>query len=182
MPTNDPHLELPVVNADLNELENDFYPFKKLKNAPMGMVAHLLLSAVDNKNPATESKIVIDEIIRRKIGFKGLLVSDAIMMNALKGNISERAKRVFDAGCEVVCLGSSDFSENVQLCRTGLIMSDEALEKLNKISAFCRKSFDFKNYAAVQKKYCETQKNIISYNHRYDATEVLNRLNKKQEV
>lgn len=179
---NDPHLELPVVNADLSALENDFYPFKQLNDAPMGMVAHLVLSTVDSQNPATESKIVIEDIIRKKIGFKGLLVSDAIMMNALKGSIAERAKRVFAAGCEVVCLGNSDLSQNIKLCQTGLAMSDEALEKLQKIAAFSDSSFDFKNYSVIQKKYCETQKNIISYNHRYDATEVLNNLNKKQEV
>ena len=179
---NDPHLELPVVNADLRDLETDFYPFKQLKNAPMGMVAHLVLAAVDAKNPATESKSVIKEIIRGQIGFKGLLVSDAIMMNALKGSIAERAERVFAAGCEVICLGNSDFNENMELCRTGLTMSDDALAKLKKIAALCEKPFDFKNYAAIQKNYCETQKNIISYNHRYDATEVLNHLNKKKEV
>ncbi len=179
---NDPHLELPIVNANLEELQNDFYPFKALCNAPMGMVAHLVLAAVDDKNPATESKKVINDIIRKEIGFKGLLVSDAIMMNALKGSISERAKRVFDAGCEVICLGNSDLAENIELCTSGLVLSDDAHEKLNKISALCRNTVDFKNYATIQKRYCEMQKNIISYSHRYDATEVLNHLNKKQEV
>lgn len=179
---NDPHLELPVVNADLSELQNDFYPFKMLCDAPMGMVAHLVLSAVDNKNPATESKKVINDIIRKEIGFNGLLVSDAIMMNALKGSISERAKRVFDAGCEVICLGNSDLTENTELCLTGLRLSDIASEKLQKIAALCNINPNFKNYATIQKRYCEIQKNIISYNHRYDATEVLNRINKKQEV
>jgi beta-N-acetylhexosaminidase len=163
-------------------LQSDFYPFKMLYDAPMGMVAHLVLSAIDDKNPATESKTVINEIIRKEIGFKGLLVSDAIMMNALKGSISERAKRVFEAGCEVICLGNSDFKENQELCDTGLVMSDSALEKLKKIVEICKIEPKFENYANVQKKYCEMQKNIISYEHKYDATEVLNRLNNKQEV
>lgn len=179
---NDPHLELPVVKASIKELQSDFYPFKMLSDAPMGMVAHLVLSAIDDKNPATESKTVINEIIRKEIGFKGLLVSDAIMMNALKGSISERAKRVFEAGCEVICLGNSDFKENQELCDTGLVMSDSALEKLKKIVEICKIEPKFENYANVQKKYCEMQKNIISYEHKYDATEVLNRLNNKQEV
>ena len=179
---NDPHLELPVVKASIKELQSDFYPFKMLSYASMGMVAHLVLSAIDDKNPATESKTVINEIIRKEIGFKGLLVSDAIMMNALKGSISERAKRVFEAGCEVICLGNSDFKENQELCDTGLVMSDSALEKLKKIVEICKIELKFANYAKVQKKYCEMQKNIISYEHKYDATEVLNRLNNKQEV
>ncbi len=178
----DPHLELPVVRAGINELQNDFYPFKALANMPMGMVAHLVLSAVDNKNPATTSKIVIEEIIRKEIGFSGLLVSDAIMMNALKGTISERAKKVFEAGCEVICLGNSDFKDNLELCNTGLSMSDLALDKLKKIVEIYKTKPTFGNYADVQKKYCEIQKNIVSYDHKYDATEILNHLNKKQEV
>lgn len=178
----DPHLELPIVKSGLKDLQTDFYPFKTLKNAPMGMVAHLVIEALDAKNPASESKDVIEQIIRKEIGFQGLLVSDAIMMNALKGSISERAKRVFSAGCEVICLGNSDLDENVELCESGLVMSDKALDKLQKISQICAKDSEFKNYAIVQKNYCEIQKNIISYNQQYDATEVLNRLNHKQEV
>lgn len=177
----DPHLELPVVNAEIEELQNDFFPFRALADAPMGMVAHLVISAIDSL-PATESKTVISEIIRKEIGFKGLLVSDAIMMNALKGSIAERAKRVFAAGCEVVCLGNSNFSDNYEICKTGLQMSDEAKDKLKKITDLCNKGCDFKNYAIVQKKYCELQKSIVTYSHSYDATEVLNRLNTKQEV
>ena len=179
---NDPHLELPVVNANIEELQNDFYPFKKLSNTPMGMVAHLVLSAVDDTKPASESKIVIDNIIRKEIGFKGLLVSDAIMMNALKGSISERAKRVFEAGCEIVCLGNSDFKDNLELCNTGLIISDNAMEKLEKIVEFCKINPTFENYSQIQKKYCEIQKSVVSYSHKYDATEILNRLNDKKEA
>ena len=178
----DPHLELPIVKSSLNDLQNDFYPFKMLKDAPMGMVAHLVISAVDAQNPSTESKEVIEQIIRKEIGFKGLLVSDAIMMNALKGSISERAKRVFAAGCEIICLGNSDLNENIELCESGLVMDDLALEKLEKVAKICSLKPDFKNYATIQKKYCEKQKSIISYNYDYDATEVLNRLNHKQEV
>ena len=178
----DPHLDLPIVNATLEAMQNDFYPFKKLCNAPMGMVAHLVLAAVDSFHPATESKAVIEGIIRKEIGFKGLLVSDAIMMNALKGSIAERAKRVYEAGCEIICLGNSDINGNIELCETGLNLSDEATEKLKKVVEICKTKPTFKNYANVQKKYCENQKDIVSYDQQYDATEVLNRLNIKKEV
>ena len=84
----DPHLELPVIDDDIKTLQTDFYPFKQLKDAPMGMVAHLLLTKIDNSLPSSESPSVIKNIIRKEIGFSGFLVSDAIMMQALKGSIA----------------------------------------------------------------------------------------------
>lgn len=172
----DPHLHLPVINATRAELEQDFYPFKQLKNAPMGMVAHIVLSAVDPKKPATCSEKVIKEIIRQEIGFKGLLVSDAIVMQSLQENIVERAKRCLTAGCDVVCLGNTDFAANVALCESGLKLSEAAAERLQTVQKIITKPLPMANYAYLQNKYCRGLKNIISYNSEYDATEVLNRL------
>lgn len=176
----DPHLQLPVINASLAELMTDFYPFQQLKNAPMGMVAHVILSAIDKKNPATCSAKVIKNIIRQKIGFNGLLVSDAIVMKALQGTVAERAHKCIEAGCDVVCLGNADFAANSELCRSGLTMSDAALERLQNIRKIINKPLPQANYAYLQNKYCGRLKNIISYNSEYDATEVLNRLRKQQ--
>lgn len=178
----DPHLELPVVNSGLNELQKDFYPFKQLADSPMGMVAHLVISAVDSQKPATESKKVINDIIRKEIGFSGLLVSDAIMMNALKGSIAERAVNVFESGCEIVCLGNADFKANYDLCHTGLKMSDAAIERMEKVKKIISVAENFSKYEYVKNKYCENQKNIVAYSHEYDATEVLNRIDKEKSV
>ena len=65
----------------LNEI--DFYPFKFSK-AKFAMTAHILYSNLDKKNVATMSKRIIRDIIRKKIGFKGILISDDISMKALK--------------------------------------------------------------------------------------------------
>lgn len=174
----DPHLQLPTVDATLKELQQDFYPFKVLADAPMGMVAHLLIKATDKNNPASQSADVIAKIIRQEIGFNGLLVCDAIMMNALKGNISQRARDVFAAGCEVICLGNADLKANYDLCNTGLVMKDESLERLQKIKNIIEKHVVFTKYTETKNKYCENLKNIVAYNHNYDATEILNRINK----
>lgn len=172
----DPHLELPVINEDLATLQEDFAPFKALKDAPMGMVAHIVLPAVDAQNAATLSEKVIREIIRGQIGFNGLLVSDAIVMQALKGTIGERAERAIAAGCDVICLGNAGFEANFELCQSKIEMTDEASERLNKVFQVIENKPDFSNYEYVKNKYCAELKNIISYNYDYDATEVLNRL------
>ncbi|MBR6356415.1 MAG: glycoside hydrolase family 3 protein [Alphaproteobacteria bacterium] len=172
----DPHLELPVINEDLATLQEDFAPFKALKDAPMGMVAHIVLPAVDAQNAATLSQKVIREIIRGQIGFAGLLVSDAIVMQALKGTIAERAERAVAAGCDVICLGNTGFEVNEELCQSKIEMTDEASERLNKVFQVIENKPDFSNYEYMKNKYCAALKNIISYNYDYDATEVLNRL------
>lgn len=175
----DPHLELPVVSETAAELEQDFYPFRQLNDTPMGMAAHLLLTAIDAENPASLSPIVIQQIIREKLGFGGFLVSDAIMMRALKGDMAERAKRAIQAGCDAVCLGNAGFEDNQCLADSGLVLSDEGAERLAKIDRIISRPLQKLNYVQLKNKYCTELKNIISYNSEYDATEVLSRINNK---
>ena len=98
----DSHKELPRVEASEDELERDIEPFRTLSHAPIGMTAHLLYTAWDADNPATQSKFVIGEIIRGRIGFEGLLLSDDIYMEALSGSIPERGRAALAAGCDLV--------------------------------------------------------------------------------
>jgi beta-N-acetylhexosaminidase len=107
----DSHHHLPVVDASLPELRAvDFAPFHALADFPMGMMAHVLFRAIDPTNPASTSRIVIDQIVRREIGFEGLLFSDDIGMAALGGDIASRAARVVAAGCDLAvhCSGKLD--------------------------------------------------------------------------
>lgn len=107
----DSHHELPVVTASRSELEaHDFIPFVAMKDELMAMSAHIVFTAYDDRDPATISPIVIEEVIRGHIGFDGLLVSDDTSMNALKGTIGERAARIMGGGCDIVlhCNGVMD--------------------------------------------------------------------------
>ncbi len=97
----DSHLELPVVDAGEDELAVDLEPFERLREAAMGMTSHLLYSHWDAKRPASQSPIVIHDIIRQRIGFDGFLMSDDIGMEALAGDHGERAARCVAAGCDV---------------------------------------------------------------------------------
>ncbi len=108
----DSHKKLPVIIKDLNYLmKNDFKCFKKNKSL-FAMTAHILLKKIDNKNCVTHSKIVIKKIIRKKIGFKGIIISDDISMKSLKNGLVENALKALKAGCNLAlyCEGNTKIS------------------------------------------------------------------------
>ena len=108
----DSHHELPVVDADLDSLASaDFMPFAALADLPAAMTAHLVYTAIDPVHPATQSRVVIEEVVRGRIGFDGLLLSDDLSMNALKGTLAERARATLAAGCDIALHCSGDMTE-----------------------------------------------------------------------
>ena len=106
----DSHHELPTVSASKAELEQDFRPFQSLNWAPMGMTSHIVYEAYDRDRPSTMSSIIIDDVIRGKIGFDGLLMSDDLDMKALSGDVPSRAVECVAAGCDLAlnCWGRFD--------------------------------------------------------------------------
>ncbi|MEZ5779450.1 MAG: beta-N-acetylhexosaminidase [Paracoccaceae bacterium] len=97
----DSHLDLPRADAPLDELDaTDFAPFRALADLPMAMTAHIVVDAVDPSRPATASPNVIG-LIRERIGFDGLLLTDDLSMEALDGTIGERAGKAIAAGCDI---------------------------------------------------------------------------------
>jgi len=106
----DSHKALPRVTASAAELERDLAPFIALRDAPVGMTGHLVFEAWDPKRPATQSPIVIEQIIRTRIGFDGLLLTDDLDMEALSGSVPERAAVAIAAGCDIAlnCWGRMD--------------------------------------------------------------------------
>jgi beta-N-acetylhexosaminidase len=97
----DSHKELPTVTASDAELEIDLAPFRTLADTPIAMTGHILFTAWDAKDPATQSRFVVEEIIRRRIGFAGLLLTDDLDMAALSDSVPERAAKSIAAGCDV---------------------------------------------------------------------------------
>ena len=97
----DSHFYTPKVKKDLEYLiKNDFIPFKKKKTF-FAMTAHIIFDKIDAKNTATQSKKII-QIIRKKIGYKNILISDDLSMKSLKGNLKENTIKTFSAGCNLV--------------------------------------------------------------------------------
>jgi beta-N-acetylhexosaminidase len=108
----DSHLELPVVDTPLDELAaTDFAPFAALHDMPAAMTAHIVYSAIDRQEPATSSLAVLQDVVRRAIGFDGLLMSDDLGMKALTGPFAERARKAIGAGCDVALHCSGNLGE-----------------------------------------------------------------------
>ena len=97
----DSHNFTPLINKDNKYLaKNDFKSFKNKKTL-FAMTAHIIFKKIDEKNPVTHSKKLI-KLIRNKIGFKNILISDDLSMKSLKGNLKENAIKAFNAGCNLV--------------------------------------------------------------------------------
>lgn len=107
----DTHLSLPSVTTGLAELEaTDFAAFRGLADQPLAMTAHIIFEAVDPEAPATQSAAVV-KLIRQKIGFEGLLMTDDVSMQALSGSMSQRCAASIAAGCDLVLHCNGDAAE-----------------------------------------------------------------------
>ncbi len=133
--TSDSHKELPIVEASDAELEADIEPFRTLSSHPLGMSAHIVFEAWDADQPATLSKKVISEIIRGRIGFDGLLLSDDIDMKALGGSIIERSVGTLNAGCDIVLNCWAKMEDQLAIARQSGAMRPETVERLARVHA-----------------------------------------------
>jgi beta-N-acetylhexosaminidase len=106
----DSHYELPLVDATEDELSVDLSAFARLNDAPMGMTGHIMFPVWDAERCATMSPVIIETVIRGRIGFDGLLMSDDLDMKALSGDVSDRAAACVAAGCDIAlnCWGRMD--------------------------------------------------------------------------
>ena len=115
--TMDSHFKMPRVNLSYKNLNNnDFFPFKS-SSAKLAMTAHVLYKKIDSINVATFSKKIIKETIRKKIGFKGIVMSDDISMKALKFDLVTNAKKSLEAGCNLVLYCAGKVNESEQLLK-----------------------------------------------------------------
>ena len=113
----DSHHKLPVINTKKNELiKKDFKPFKNCKS-PFAMTAHVIYSIYDPIYTATHSRIVINEIIRKHIGFRGILISDDISMKALRYGLKDNATKALDAGCNLILHSNGNMQEMSKLTK-----------------------------------------------------------------
>lgn len=174
----DPHLHLPIINSSVSELVQDFYPFSQLNYCPLGMTAHIIISAIDATHPATQSKKIIQEIIRKQIGFNGFLISDAIDMHALKGSIAEKTENSLDAGCDAICYAGGKIDDLAAIINTCKPMSDKSLERFAKVKKKTYNQNNFDNIETIYQEYLSLLSAVPPYSENYDATEVLNIMNK----
>lgn len=97
----DSHKKLPIIDQKINYLiKNDFRAFKNKKSL-IAMTGHLLFKNIDNVENVTHSKRIIN-LIRNKIGFKNIIITDDLSMKALKNSLEKNVKKSFIAGCNLV--------------------------------------------------------------------------------
>ena len=131
----DTHKELPTVTASDEELESDLAPFRALRDAPIGMTGHLLFTRWDADNPATLSETVIQQIIRQRIGFDGLLLTDDIDMEALDGTVPERSVKAHAAGCDVILNCWAKMDDQIAITQQLPSLSGKGAERLERALA-----------------------------------------------
>ena len=105
----DSHLELPLIPHSLQRLNAvELPPFKAAIDAGVAsvMTAHLLLPALDPKRPATLSPAVLEQLLRKKLGFSALVVTDALVMEAISSRYGagEAAALAFEAGADLILM------------------------------------------------------------------------------
>lgn len=154
----DSHLELPVVDAPHHELEQvDFAPFAALADIPMAMTAHVVYSAIDEDAACTLSSKVIGDVIRKQIGFDGLLMSDDLSMKALDASLANvvgdlsnfrssmhaRGDLALKAGCDVLLHCNGDLEEMKQVADAAGTLKGTAAKRAKRALSFLRTPDDF---------------------------------------
>jgi beta-N-acetylhexosaminidase len=124
----DSHLELPRVEAA--ELDAELIPFALNADLPWFMTAHIVYPAWDAERPATLSSAVIGDVIRKRLGFRGVLVSDDLAMRALSGEPASLAVQAIEAGCDLALYCAGDFGPTEALLAGCPRLADEAASRL----------------------------------------------------
>ncbi len=136
--SSDSHKVLPKIKLSKNKLNKiDFLPFKNSQSI-FAMTAHVLYTKIDNQKVATFSKKIISEVIRKKIGFKGILISDDISMKALKFDLLTNAKKSLEAGCNLVLYCAGNFNETQKLVKQVPFIDKFTAKKTSEFYKFLR--------------------------------------------
>ncbi len=124
----DSHKFTPIIDKRISFLsKKDFVPFKNKKTF-FAMTAHIIFSKIDDKNTVTLSKKMIS-IIRNKIGFKNILISDDLSMKSLKGPLKENTIKTFKAGCNLALHCNGNYKEMQIVAKNSPLISKFIIKK-----------------------------------------------------
>ena len=135
----DSHYGLPIVYKTLEELRNfEFIPFvKAIKNGcDVIMVSHIILNEVDSSNPASLSKIVISDLLRKDLEFDKVVITDDMSMGAITSimSIEEACIKSIEAGCDILLLGNAyeEIEQVINSIKLKLYNGEISEEQINK--------------------------------------------------
>jgi beta-N-acetylhexosaminidase len=151
----DSHIGLPTVDNDLKRLESfELIPFEEaIKNkADAVMIAHILLPEIDKENPSSMSKVIITDILRNKLDFNGVVITDDMTMGAIMENynIGEATLKSVEAGTDIilVCHGYDKEVEVINALKDAVLKGkiseeriDESVYRILKL----KKKYNLKN-------------------------------------
>lgn len=171
----DSHIGLPILNKSLDELTQvELVPFKNLqKYADAIMTAHLMIPSLDPVNCATLSKDIVQGLLREKIGFKGVIVTDSLIMQGVldnAGSVNEAAVRALQAGNDLLILGGR---QSLEGDRGVLEVSVDDVKKIQKYIAsavqegrLSIKRIDeaVERVFALKKSYLKEQEDSVTFN------------------
>ena len=175
----DSHYKLPIINKTLDELkEVEFVPFKNAikENVPSIMVSHILLPEIDDINPASMSKTIITDILRKDLKFDGLIVTDDMTMVAITNNfdISEACIKSINAGADLllICHG---YETEVDVINNIKDAVDKGIISIDRINESVYRILSLKySYKINNEKIENIDVDIINSK----IEDILNRLNK----
>ncbi len=177
----DPHLNTLQTELPVSDLEKETAYLQRFRNYPMAMTAHIILKSIDAKFPVTMSAKVISDFLRGYLGFAGFLLSDAIDMHALQGNILNRARASWDAGVDAVCYCSGIYKDLYALCQEKRFMTEKSLIRFAKIKKVIHNTREKKDIDDIKGRYTREFAGKNNQQYGYDATETLNQMLKKGE-
>ena len=129
----DSHKKLPVINKKIDYLlKNDFQTFKN-KRSLLAMTAHLLYKNIDSADAATHS-IKIIKLIRNKIGYKNLIITDDLSMKSLKYSLQDNVKKSFLAGCNLVLHCNGNLKEMLIVAKNSPKIDKFIIKKTSQLS------------------------------------------------
>lgn len=146
----DSHIGLPIVDFNQDRLDSvELVPFKKMVelNLPGIMASHVLYTKYDDKYPTTLSKKVITNLLREQIGFKGLVVTDSLTMQAVFNNftLEEIVLNGFNSGCDILLLcGARKIEMQKEFADTALRLANEGKISLGKINESVERILKYK--------------------------------------
>lgn len=140
--TKDSHLELPIIDDSKEDLLNyNMYPFVNLTESDALMTSHCVYKSFDEL-PSTLSHVLLSDVLRDQIGFKGLIISDGMEMKAISDTygIGQGSVMALNAGCDILLLcheyheQKASFDAVLEAVRSGEINVDILREKVSRIN------------------------------------------------
>ena len=177
----DPHLEMLKTNMTLAEIYREIDYIKAFAKYPMVMTSHIILEAIDKKNPVTMSKKCVANLLRKHLGLEGFLISDAIEMRALKGSISEKAENCWNAGLDAICYCTGKYEDLYNICQIKRFLTEKSEIRFANIKKIIHNIPRKVNTSELKIAYYNKFQDKLNEIYAYDATEVLNQMTSKGE-